>query len=153
MVCWCGAPSLTRGRICRLQLLLAFASAVIQGPSPAKLITIFYCLRFGTRPTWRARSQYLYPLGTVWPSCTLRHWVHYHILLSQIRDSPNCRARSPYLYPPGIGWPSYTQRNGFPFRRLLRLAGLRWRYSNQPPRGRLTETKSKLHYDRRSVGH
>jgi hypothetical protein len=24
---------------------------------------------------------------------------------------------------------------GFPFRRLLRLAGLRWRYSNRPPRG------------------
>jgi hypothetical protein len=28
-VCWFGAPSLTRGRICRLQLLLALASAVI----------------------------------------------------------------------------------------------------------------------------
>jgi hypothetical protein len=30
-VCWCGALSLTRGRVCRLQLLLAFASAVIFG--------------------------------------------------------------------------------------------------------------------------
>jgi hypothetical protein len=30
-VCWCGAPSLTRGRVCRLQLMLAFASAVILG--------------------------------------------------------------------------------------------------------------------------
>jgi hypothetical protein len=36
-------------------------------------------------------------------------WTRDHILLSQIRD--------------------------FPFRRLLRLAGSRWRYSNQPPRG------------------
>jgi hypothetical protein len=27
--CWCGALSLTRGRVCRLQLLLVFASAVI----------------------------------------------------------------------------------------------------------------------------
>jgi hypothetical protein len=36
-VCWFGAPSLTRGRVCRLQLLLALASAVI-----------FYCLRFET---------------------------------------------------------------------------------------------------------
>jgi hypothetical protein len=27
-VCWFGAPSLTRGRVCRLQLLLALASAV-----------------------------------------------------------------------------------------------------------------------------
>jgi hypothetical protein len=28
-VCWCGATSLTRGRVCRLQFLLALASAVI----------------------------------------------------------------------------------------------------------------------------
>jgi hypothetical protein len=30
-VCWCGEPSLTRGRVCRLQLLLAFSSAVSLG--------------------------------------------------------------------------------------------------------------------------
>jgi hypothetical protein len=30
-VCWSWAPSLTRGRVCRLQFLLAFASAVIFG--------------------------------------------------------------------------------------------------------------------------
>jgi hypothetical protein len=30
-VCWFGAPSLTRGRVCRLQLQLALASAVIFG--------------------------------------------------------------------------------------------------------------------------
>jgi hypothetical protein len=30
-VCWCGALSLTRGRVCRLQLLLDLASAVILG--------------------------------------------------------------------------------------------------------------------------
>jgi hypothetical protein len=30
-VCWCGALSLTRERVCRLQLLLALASAVILG--------------------------------------------------------------------------------------------------------------------------
>jgi hypothetical protein len=29
LVCWFGAPSLARGRVCRLQLLLALASAVI----------------------------------------------------------------------------------------------------------------------------
>jgi hypothetical protein len=58
----CGALSLTRGRVCRLQLLLALASAVI--------------LRSESRG---------------------------------IRD--------------------------FPFRRLLRLGGLRWRYSIPPPRG------------------
>jgi hypothetical protein len=30
-VCWCRAPSLTGGRVCRLQFLLAFASTVILG--------------------------------------------------------------------------------------------------------------------------
>jgi hypothetical protein len=72
-VCWCGALSLTRRRICRLQLLLALASAVILGSESR-----------GTR---------------------------YHILLSQIQN--------------------------FPFRRLLRLSGLRWRYSASPPHGSL----------------
>jgi hypothetical protein len=68
-VCWRGALSLTRGRVCRLQWLLVLASKVILGSES------------------------------------------HHILLSQIRD--------------------------FPFRRLLRLAGL-W-YSIPPPHGiRLT---------------
>jgi hypothetical protein len=73
-VCSCGALSLTRGRVFRLQLLLDLASAVILGSESR-----------GTRN---------------------------HILLSQIRD--------------------------FPFRRLLRLAGLRWRYSIPPPHGSLS---------------
>jgi hypothetical protein len=68
-VCWCGGLSLTRGRVCCLQLLLALARPVIFGS-----------LSRGTRD---------------------------HILLSQIRD--------------------------FYFRRLLRLAELRWRYSTSPP--------------------
>jgi hypothetical protein len=70
-VCSCGTLSLARGRVCRLQLLLVIASAVI----------------------FASES----------------HGTHDHILLSQIRD--------------------------FPFRRLLRLAGLRWRYSTLPPKG------------------
>jgi hypothetical protein len=70
-VCWFGAPSLTRGRVCRLKLLLALASTVI----------------FGSES-----------LGT---------WDH--IWLSQIWD--------------------------LPFRRLLLLAGSRWRYSTPPPHG------------------
>jgi hypothetical protein len=70
-VCWFRASSLTRGRVCRLQFLLALASAVI-----------------------------------FWSES---HRTRRHIILSQIRD--------------------------FPFRRLLRLAGSRWRYSTPPPRG------------------
>jgi hypothetical protein len=58
------------------------------GPSPAGLMTTFYCFRFETPPTWRARS--------------------------------------PYLHPPGTE---------LAFRRLLRLARLRWTYSTPPPHG------------------
>jgi hypothetical protein len=46
---------------------------------------------------------------------------------------PTWRARPPYLYPPGTGWPFIPPSTGFPFRRLLRLAALRWRYSTPPP--------------------
>jgi hypothetical protein len=45
------------------------------GPSHPGLMTIFYCRIFETHPTWRARSPYLYPPGTGWPSYTPRHWV------------------------------------------------------------------------------
>jgi hypothetical protein len=37
-----------------------------------------------------------------------------------------------------------SQIRHFPFRRLLRLAGLRWRYSTPPPHGRLTELPNEL---------
>jgi hypothetical protein len=69
--CWCGRALSDRGRVCRLQLLLALAREVILGSES-----------LGTR---------------------------YHILLSQIRD--------------------------FPFRRLLRRAGLLWRYATLHPHG------------------
>jgi hypothetical protein len=42
-------------------------------PSPAGLMTIFYCLRFKIPPTWRTRLPYLYPTGTGWPSYTARY--------------------------------------------------------------------------------
>jgi hypothetical protein len=89
---------LTRGWVCRLQLLMAPASAVV--------------LRSESRGS------------------------HDHILLSQIRDYPNLEGQVPVfislrnevarLYPSGTG---------LPFRRLLRLAGLHWKYSTSPPHG------------------
>jgi hypothetical protein len=53
LVCWYGMPSLTRGQVCLLQLLLFSPAQSFSGPSPAGLMTSFYCLRFETRPTWR----------------------------------------------------------------------------------------------------
>jgi hypothetical protein len=40
-------------------------------------MTTFYCLRFESPLTWRARSPYLYPPGSGWPGYTPRHWVEY----------------------------------------------------------------------------
>jgi hypothetical protein len=64
--------------------------------------------------------------------------THTQILLSQIEDSLNSRGPVPHIYisqkedgpviPPG---------SGFPFRRLLRLAVLQWRYLTLPPHGPL----------------
>jgi hypothetical protein len=82
--CFCGAPTLTRGRVCLLYMLLALGSVVF------------------------VRSE---SLG-----------IRDHILLSQILD--------------------------FPFRRLLPLAGSRWRYSNLPPHEWLRILPSSLPYTR-----
>jgi hypothetical protein len=53
--------SLMRGWICRLQLLLALAAHSFSGPSPAGLMTTFYCLRFETPPTWSPGPASNYP--------------------------------------------------------------------------------------------
>jgi hypothetical protein len=73
-VSWSGAPPLTRGRACRLQLLLVLVS-VFSGLIPVGLMAIFYCLKFETPPTRRDRSPYLYPPGTGCPSYTPGHRV------------------------------------------------------------------------------
>jgi hypothetical protein len=87
---------LTRGWVCRLQLPLDLASAVI--------------LRFESRGT------------------------HDHILLSQIWDSPQPGEPGHCIYiPQEQGDPVISPGTGFPFCRLLRLAGLRWKYSAPPP--------------------
>jgi hypothetical protein len=50
------APSLTRGQVCNLLLLLDLASVVPLGSESAGLNTIFYCPNICDCPqTWRAR--------------------------------------------------------------------------------------------------
>jgi hypothetical protein len=74
-VCCCGAPSLTRGRICYVQLVLVLASAVILRSESRGTHNHVLLLRFGTCPTWRARFSCLHTPGIGWPSYTLRYWV------------------------------------------------------------------------------
>jgi hypothetical protein len=44
------------------------------GPSLARLISTFYCLRFETPRTWRTISPSLYLPRTGWPSYIPSHW-------------------------------------------------------------------------------
>jgi hypothetical protein len=60
--------------------------------------------------------------------------IHDNILLSQIRDSSNLEGQVPVFISPRNRVAQLYPR-ALHFRRLLILAGLRWRYSNQPPRG------------------
>jgi hypothetical protein len=53
-----------------------------------------------------------------------------------IWDSSNLEGQiSVFIFPQEQGGSVIPPGTGFPFRRLLRLAGLRWRYSNPPPHG------------------
>jgi hypothetical protein len=72
--------SLTRGWVCRLQFMLVSPAQSFSGSRPTGPMTIFYCLRFETPPTWRVRSPYLYPPGTGWPDYTPRHRVPFSSL-------------------------------------------------------------------------
>jgi hypothetical protein len=97
-VWWCGALSLTRGRVCRLQFLLALASAVILGPSPMGLATIFFCLRFETSfslpPTLQADSSYIAAART----------TQKRVLLLRGADHTENNSRDSYLAIPLARW-------------------------------------------------
>jgi hypothetical protein len=74
-----------------------------------------------------------------------RHRSFYQVIVPRnswsyfiVSDSrlPQPRSPSPRIYiPPENGGPVIPPDTGFPFHCLLRLAGLRWRYSNPPPHG------------------
>jgi hypothetical protein len=73
----CVTCSLTRGWVCRLELLLDIAREIILGAESRGTHNVFYRLTFETVPTWRARSPYLYPPGTEWSSYAPRHLVRF----------------------------------------------------------------------------
>jgi hypothetical protein len=71
----CGEPSLTRGRVCRLQLLLDLASAVILRSE--SLGTHDHILLSQIRDSLNLEGQvpvFMSPRNG-WPNCTTRHWV------------------------------------------------------------------------------
>jgi hypothetical protein len=93
------------------QLLLALASAVILGSKSRGPMSIFYCLRFETRPIWRARSPHLYPPGSGWPSYTPRHWVPFLlpiILRTTVEILEPASTRESPSYPQLLICPAYN---------------------------------------------
>jgi hypothetical protein len=74
-VCYFVAPSLTRGRICYLLLLLVLASQSRSGLSPAGLKTIFYCLNSWDSPNQEGQVPvFISPRNRV-PRNIPGHWV------------------------------------------------------------------------------
>jgi hypothetical protein len=116
-ICWCWEPSLTRGWVCRLQLLLVLASAVILGSES--------------------------------------HGTHDHILLSEIRDSPNLEGQVPLficprnrvaqLYPQALGSLSVASYDSQGYGRSIRTH----LHSGRKPNN--SESKSELLYDWRFI--
>jgi hypothetical protein len=82
------------------------------------------------RPLWREDGSAICSAITQW-SESLR--IRNNILLSHLRLPQPGGPGSRIYIPQEQGGPLMPPGTGFPLRRLLRLAGLRWRYSNPPP--------------------
>jgi hypothetical protein len=84
-------------------------------------------------PLQRSRSWVRVPQGS---------WPHFTLSNSRL---PQPGGTGPRIYiPREQGGPVIPPGTGFPFRRFLRLVGLRWRYSNPPPRGVVDFLKVKI---------
>jgi hypothetical protein len=63
-ICWCGAPSLMRSRVCSFQFLLGITSTVFLGSESHGTHEHILLSLFLRPPTCRARFLYLFPPGT-----------------------------------------------------------------------------------------
>jgi hypothetical protein len=95
-------------------------------------LTITFSLLYVARPLWREDGSVICNAITHrLESCR----THNHILLSHLR-LPQPGWPGSRIYTPQVqGGPVIPPGTGFPLRRLLRLAGLRWRDSNLLPQG------------------
>jgi hypothetical protein len=142
--CFCGAPSLTRGQVCLLYILLALASVVFLGSESLwtrdriLLSQIWDCsglsLILSLYVTTDGESASLFwNKAHIWG---LRPDIYYYLTITVLFfvDRPLWREDKPE----SLWIRDYillSQIWDFHFHRLLRLAGSRWRYSTPPPRG------------------
>jgi hypothetical protein len=86
-------------------------------------------------PRQRSHSQVRVP----------RHsWPHFIVSDSRL---PQPGGPPVFISPQEQVGPVIPPGTGFPFRRLLRLAGLRWRYSTLPPHGKDTTVLPNTYYN------
>jgi hypothetical protein len=85
------------------------------------------------RPFWREDGYVIYCCCWASPAQSSRVWVprdsRPYFIVPVFETALIWRARPSYLYTAGTCGPVILPGTGFPFRRLLLLAGLRWRYS------------------------
>jgi hypothetical protein len=77
------APSLTRGQVCRLQLLLASPAQLFSEPSPVGLVAIFCTvsdsrLPFSSPPTTRRVTMEVFDPASTRVSDSMHEWTPYY---------------------------------------------------------------------------
>jgi hypothetical protein len=117
-VCCCRALSLTRGQVCLYNCCWLLPAQSFVGPSPVRLMTIFYCLRFETplfissydsqgyggdiRPCLHMRF-WLFKVRVTLRQAVYRQWVHLGIRPVETHDQRifffqlNSCGNSPYV--------------------------------------------------------
>jgi hypothetical protein len=84
-------------RVSHLQLLLVLASLVILGSESCGTHDHILQSQIRASPTWRARSPYLYPPETGWPSYTPWHWITFS-------SSPTTRRATVEIFESASAW-------------------------------------------------
>jgi hypothetical protein len=112
-------------------------SVLVSGAHLGPATSFTFCLKFPSDSCWFIifTEQLLLGLARAVTLRSKSRRTHGHILLSHLRLlQPG--GPGPRIYiPQEQGGPVIPPGTGFPFCRLLRLAGLRWRYCNPPPYG------------------
>jgi hypothetical protein len=118
------------------------ANQFVLATSPLRLTTgnfIFQLNTYSYNPyvtSWVCRLQLLLVLASAVILRSESRATHDHIFTVSDSRLPQPGGSGPRIYiPQEQGGPVITPGTGFPFRRLLQLAGLRWRYSALPPGG------------------
>jgi hypothetical protein len=117
-------------------------------PQSGPVTNFSYCLKFSIdscefilwRPLWQEDGSVIYCCCLASPAHSLLGLsptgLKPYFIVPVFEAPPIWRSRPQYLYiPQGQDGPVTPPGTGFPFRRLLWLAGLRWRYCNTPPQG------------------